>query len=175
MKLEQKYFLPFVAVITIFLLFVIAVYTFDYSEKQQASFMQKVQEKGILDTLHIVTIDSRRFILSDSMRKPATVLVFWAGWSEKSISFLKTVVENNPDTARFEVIGLLVKDHPAEVQAIMHEIPGVTWAMGTAHYGSLLVPGVPSAISWQGGGKPVKAISGNNPDSVKVLFSAGME
>ncbi len=175
MKLEQKYFYPFVGGITVFLLFVIAVYTFDYSEKQQEAFVTLVNTSGVLDTLHISTFDGSQFQLSDSLRKPVTVLVFWAGWSEKSIAFLKTVAASNPDPEHVEIIGLLVKDQPEEVRSVLQEIPGITWAVGTQLYGTLLVPGVPSAIAWRGPDHPVAVVAGNYPERIQRLFFAEQE
>jgi hypothetical protein len=171
LKLDQKYFKPSVIGAAIFLTFVIAVYSVDYAEKQQQHFVDVVKSSAAWDTLAVKNVRTGEMVRFDSLRGQPLVLVFFAGWSERSMSFLSAVEEHAKSRGGSgKVIGLLVKDQPDQIADFLTQHPDLTVANGTELYGALKVSGIPAAIVFGKEGKVRLAFTGDVKSRIPELF-----
>lgn len=124
---------------------VIVLSSFNFTNKQHQRFVENVAESDSLTTMKMRVIGEQDSVrVSDLKGKPA-ILVFWASWSEKSLSMLNEIqlLQNTSDS--LVVIAAMVKDAEESLPE-RRDYPGFIYADGAHFFNYLKVPGFPSYI-----------------------------
>ena len=145
MKLDQKYFIPFMVIVAMFTMMFIIFTSFNFKEQQQERFTEHTLGYDSL------LIKAHPFILKDDSLRLAdlngneTLLVFWASWSSKSSKLLSEIEVVSQQIQGFQVVAALVKDvtNSAEEAILEHDF---LYIDGTILYNELRAPGIPSYV-----------------------------
>ncbi|MBO6792420.1 MAG: hypothetical protein JJ895_00825 [Balneolaceae bacterium] len=144
MKLDQKYFAPFIGIGAIITMVFIVFASFNFKDEQEANFRENTQSYRQLGSLNNPVVggseaDSLR--LNDLQGKRVIVL-FWSSWSDKSAEIMMELdsLHNNENYA---VVAALVKDATEEAKTALpnHDF---LYIDGTLLFNELKVPGIPS-------------------------------
>lgn len=145
MKLDQKYFVPFMLVVALLTIVVIIYSSFSFKERQDERFMQYAIEYDSLLTLPnplILKDDSLRL---GELQGSESVLLFWASWSDRSESIMQELNEVRTANPGIEIVAALVLD---ATSTAIPEIPDYDfyYVDGAMLYNQLRVPGIPSYV-----------------------------
>lgn len=146
MRLEQKYFIPFIAVCGLLTLIVIIYGTISYSGKQKVEFRENIASVKI-DSVSFDLFSLEERLVMEELHDNPVIIHFWTTWSDRSLEvnqFLDRYKRDNPELI---VVAAIVRDGDEQVQEYLdqqnHDFIVV---QGTALFQSLLIPGVPSQI-----------------------------
>lgn len=145
MRLEQKQFVPFMVVVAIITMLVIVFSSFNFMRKQKTRFTENIATSDSLLTMPMRVLNSTDSISISEQKGNQTVLVFWASWSDKSISMLDEIQRYTLKNDSLVVLAGLVKDAEESLSDVP-EYPGFTYLDGTHLFNYLKVPGFPSYI-----------------------------
>jgi thiol-disulfide isomerase/thioredoxin len=175
MRLDNKYFIPFMGVIALLTLFAIIYGTITYTQKQADNFRVSIDEVQ-LDTLafHTFQDDTSQLLLNELESRPV-IIQFWATWSGKSLAvnnFLEEYQQQNPE---LEVIAAAVRDSDELIlEHIGKHANQFRYVNGTEFFQQLLVPGVPSQILVGRDGALYDIHVGDDIDGIRKLLDALM-
>ena len=162
LKLDQKYFIPFIAITTIILTAAIFVYSLEYSDTQRQEF---------LDEVYAFDWEHSSFSLADDSTQAIALpsdfqVLFMAAWSPKSIEASKELLQIYPDSTFFLA---LVKDSLWMVKKDWPEIPQKQTISGTALYQTLKTVGLPTLITVKNQITDTVIIGYRGPDSYREI------
>lgn len=145
MKLEQKYFVPFMAVGAIITMIFIVYSSFNFKEQQAKRFTEYTAQYDsllILPNPYVLEEDSLR--LGD-LTGSETVVLFWASWSDRSASIMEELNQLKESNPELEIVAALVHD---ATETAIPEIPEFDFRFidGTRLFNELRVPGIPSYL-----------------------------
>jgi thiol-disulfide isomerase/thioredoxin len=144
MKLDQKYFVPFILVVALLTLIVIVLSSFSFQEKQVKQFTEYTAKYDSLLVLpNPFIVEQGDSLRLGSLNGSESVVLFWASWSDRSRSImeeLNQVKETHPD---LEIVAALVMD---ATSSAIPEIPEYDFHYidGTMLFNEIRVPGIPS-------------------------------
>lgn len=146
MKLDQKYFVPFMAIVGMVTLVIIIYSSFSFKERQKEDFIAYTLAYDSLLTLPHPYISSQ----SDSLKIEVftgkkRMIVFWASWSEKSELMMNEISEVSRLNPDFKVIAALVNDVTDNVEGGLPHY-NFEYIDGTILFNKIRVPGIPSYI-----------------------------
>ncbi len=142
MKLDQKYFAPFIGICAIITMVFIVLASFNFKGKQDRQFRENTEAYSqLLVAMHPSINEADSIRLGDFSGKRSIVL-FWASWSEKSEAIMQEL-DIYSGNENYEVIAALVMDATETAEALLpnHEF---TYIDGTRLFNDLKVPGIPS-------------------------------
>ncbi len=144
MKLDQKYFVPFMGIGAVITMIFIVFASFNFKDEQEANFRENTQNFEELGTMNHpivgdVTTDSLR--LNDLYGKQVIVL-FWASWSDKSTELMDEL-DFFADNNEYAIVAALVKDVTDEASTVLPNHDFI-YIDGTRLFNELKVPGIPS-------------------------------
>lgn len=140
LRLDNKYFVPFISVVAFFGFMAIGWFTFSYSVNQHDAFAQTLsQQPEWSHRVFAQGVDSLR--VSDLSGQ--AIIVFWAEWSGQANEALAWLKENASSAS---VLVASVKEGSQYVERAQAKFPTFQFGEGTDLYGQLKVPGVPSFI-----------------------------
>lgn len=145
MKLEQKYFVPFMAVGALLTMIFIVYSSFNFKENQARRFTEYTAQYDsllVLPNPYVIQEDSLRL---EELQGSETVVLFWATWSEKSASIMKELNDLKKKEPGLEIIAALVHD---ATETAIPEIPDYDFRYidGTILFNEIRVPGIPSYL-----------------------------
>lgn len=150
MKLDQKYFVPFLAVMAVVTALLIAFFTVSSQKGQREAFRQAIMQQDSLRNEYMPYIESNDSLRVSSLTEnnKYVVLDFWATWSNYSVEVhreLTQLVGEYPE--RLEVIAAVVKDQPDKISAYLerYNFP-FHFVHGTTVFNKYQVPGMPTEI-----------------------------
>ena len=144
MKLDQKYFGPFMAVMALITMIFIVISTFNYKDKQEENFRKFTAEYvPLLSEPHVLVTESDS-VSFDSFAGQKVIILFWASWSEKSAEMMKELDSFSAKDG-YEVIGATVKD-AEETAALVLPKHDFVFIDGAKLFNDLKVPGIPSYV-----------------------------
>ena len=145
MKLDQKYFIPFMVIVAIFTMIFMVISSFNFKDRQKKQFTSYTLEYDSLLTKAHPYLGKRDSLKLGELSKKNTVLVFWSSWSEKSDQLLEEIDDVSRYDESFNVVAALVKDatDSAEEAFLKHDF---IYIDGTILFNELRVPGIPSYI-----------------------------
>lgn len=146
MRLDSKYFTPFLAVTTIVTLAVILYATIAYLNKQQETVRENVTDLQT-DELIFDELGTGETIRAGDFTGQPVVVHFWATWSGRSAVVAEALSRIQRSRPGLVVIAASVRDHPDLVAewAESHQ-ETFHWVEGTELYQELQIPGVPSQL-----------------------------
>lgn len=167
MRLDSKYFTPFLAVTTVVTLAVILYATIAYLNKQQEIVRENVSE---LQTgqLTFTDLESGAQVRAIDYTGQPVVVHFWATWSGRSAEVGEALSRIQGSRPGLVVIAASVRDHPdlALEWAESHQ-ETFHWVEGTDLYQELQIPGVPSQLLINRQGEVVTLHVGDDMESLE--------
>ena len=142
MKLEQKYFAPFIGIGAIITMLFIVYASFNFKTEQEENFrMNTMGHESLLVQPHPYLSHTDSLRLAELSGKRVIVL-FWSSWSERSAEIM-TEFDIFAGNDGYEVVGAVVKDatETAELLIPNHDF---IYIDGTKLFNDLKVPGIPS-------------------------------
>lgn len=168
MKLDQKYFVPFLAVVAVATALLITFFTISSQQGQREAFREAITRQDTLRTEHMPLWQSEDSLAVSAIPEKYVVLDFWATWSNFSEEVhreLAALAEEHPQ--RIEIIAAVVQDQPEKINAYIerHNFP-FRFVQGTEVFNKYSVPGMPTDIVFDPEGKVVDVLFGY-PDSTQ--------
>lgn len=179
MKLDQKYFIPFLAVVAIATALLITFFTISSQKGQREVFRKFILQQDSLRTEQMVLLNKGDSLSVSDFQNKFVVLDFWATWSnfsEDAHYRLEQLVRQYPDT--LEVIAAVVEDQQQKIDAYMgrHNFP-FHFVEGTVVFNKYDIPGMPTEIVYNPEGKIIDIFFGYSDstqyDSLRTLLSDG--
>jgi hypothetical protein len=142
MKLDQKYFAPFIGIGAVITMIFIVYTSFNFKAEQEENFRTNTQEFETLLT------DPHPYLsLGDSLRLAElsgkrVIVLFWSSWSERSAEIMNEFDIFSAND-QYEVVGAVVKD-AAESAELLIPNHDFLYIDGTKLFNDLKVPGIPS-------------------------------
>lgn len=170
-KLEQKYFIPFIATIAVVVLGLIIYVTFSYRAQRVDYFKEEIAERDSLAYVALprFTDSTEDSVMIADFAGSYVILNFWASWSE-----LAERMHTRLDEVRLEdgnqlvIVAAAVKDGDSKIEAYIKDHPfEFVYVEGTELYNDLKIPGVPSNIIFNPQGKVADLQIGYD-DSLKL-------
>ncbi|MEX1011364.1 MAG: TlpA disulfide reductase family protein [Balneolaceae bacterium] len=146
MRLEQKYFYPFMGVCAAISLVLILFGTFHYQDRQHQRFTEHLATIDF-DTLRFDFANGSNELHLRELRGKPIVIDFWSTWSDMSMSnhnHLQRIKNQYPE---LEVVAVAVRDSRELVQDYVEEQSyPFYFVIGTGFYEAVQVPGLPSQL-----------------------------
>lgn len=146
MRLDSKYFTPFLAVTTVVTLAVILYATISYLNRQQEEVRENVADLEPEEMVFERLTEEGEISAGQFSGRPV-VIHFWATWSGRSEVVgeqIEKVQKSHPDLI---VIAASVRDHPdLTLEWARSHQNSFHWVEGTRIYQDLQIPGVPSQL-----------------------------
>lgn len=169
MKLDQKYFVPFMVVVAITTMLFIVFTSFNFKEQQQVRFTEHTLAYDSL------LIRNHPFILKEDslnlgeLSGDKTLLVFWATWSEKSKDLFAEIEEISSVNTDLNIVAALVKDvtDNAEEAILEHDF---NYIDGTVLFNKLRAPGIPSYVILDENGTLISTHVGYQKGAIFEVF-----
>ncbi len=179
MKLDQKYFIPFLAVVAIVTALLITFFTISSQKGQREVFRNYILKQDSLSTEQMPLLGESDSLSVSDFQNKFVVLDFWATWSnfsEDAHYRLDELVRQYPDT--LEIIAAVVKDQKEKIDAYIgrHNFP-FHYVDGTAVFNKYSIPGMPTEIVYSPDGRIIDIFFGYSDttqyDSLRTLLSDG--
>lgn len=162
MRLDQKYFVPFLAVMAIATALLITFFTISSQQGQRDTFRKTIMQQDTLSTEQMQLLAGTDSVSVRSLSGKYVVLDFWATWSnfsEDAHRQLDRLSDNNPE--QIEIIAAVVQDRPEKVKEYLqrHNYP-FRFVEGTEVFNKYGVPGMPTDIVFDPEGKIIDVFFG---------------
>jgi hypothetical protein len=170
MKLDEKYFVPFLAITAIGTAIVITFFTISNRESKQQTFQKQMAAQDSLQTAKMPLIAGHDSLSVSSFPDKFVVLDFWATWtasfSRRAHSQLTDLKMQYPGS--LEIMAAVVQDKAGDIDEYMsrHEFP-FHYVEGTQVFNSYRVPGVPTQLVYKPGGR-LHSIFTGSADSTRM-------
>lgn len=146
MRLDQKYFIPFLLICAALTAIVIALSSLNYASNQRETFREEIEEIDISEwkLYHYESGDS----LSISQFEGSPVIVhFWSTWSELSLELNNTMGTLQSEFPDLIVVAAASRDAENLVEEHIQSTEfDFVYLDGTPIYQELMVPGLPSQL-----------------------------
>lgn len=177
MRIDPKYFIPFIIIVAIFAALLITYYTISSQQERREAFQERIVTQDTLQTEKMPVLNARDSLSVSDFQGQYVVLDFWATWSnttEESHSQLADVAEANKD--KLSVLAAVVEDQKDKVSAYMqdHNFP-FHFVHGSGVFNQYEVPGVPTQLVYDPEGELISIFYGYRNsmqyDSLRTLLS----
>lgn len=178
MKLDEKYFVPFLAVVAVAAALIIVFFTISNRQGREEAFQKNITAQDSLRYQPMAILGSADSVSITSFPNRFVVLDFWASWTEsfsrqahKQLAQLK---QQYPD--KVEIIAAVVQDTPENTLEFIerYNYP-FHYVEGTSVFTGFNVPGVPTQLVYKPGGRLVSIFTGyadsTRMDSLQTLIS----
>lgn len=179
MKLDQKYFIPFLAVAAVITALLITFFTISSQKGQRQAFRNFIMQQDTLKLEKMPVLHEQDSISVSDLKGKFVILDFWATWSNFSedIHFqISELAEQHSDTLK--VIAGVVEDRQEKIDAYIerHNFP-FYFVDGTAVFNKYDIPGMPTEIIYSPEGKIIDVLFGHSDstqfDSLRTLLDNG--
>jgi len=148
MKIDVKYFVPFLLVVALAAALLIAFFTVNSQRGQRQTFREGILQQDSLKTEYMKYIDGRDSLRIQSFQDQYVILDFWATWSNFSEDAHKELAELVRDyPGRVQVIAAVVQDKKEKVSSYIeqHSFPFL-FVEGTDIFNRYHIPGLPTQL-----------------------------
>lgn len=152
MRLDNKYFPAFMAVVAVFTVIAIVVSSLQYKTTQKERFVESINESDSLLIRPLLLINEDDSVTINQFKGNNVVIVFWSSWSEKSDFLLQEIYTLADQTDSLEVIAALVLDATESIENAKF-LESFIHVDGASLYNELKVPGIPSYVLLDKNGK----------------------
>lgn len=145
MRLDQKYFVPFILVCAAFTMLFIVISSFNFTERRQERFTDYTQQYSELLTKNHPYINKSDSLRLGDLKGKQTLVLFWASWSEKSAEIMNELDVVKSQREDLNIVAALVKDATESIkeETLVHDFEYID---GTILFNELRAPGIPSFI-----------------------------
>lgn len=179
MRLDQKYFIPFMLIVAAFCVIMIIYFNISFMGSQEERFLQRVGDgTEHLEQEYTLFFDEVSLTPAELTGEGPVLILFWASWSARSLEaqeYLIGLVEQSG--LDITVISAAVKDDADYIRETIGTVPEdfpFVIVDGTEHYNDVRLPGLPSIIAWNTDGSLFGAQLGfrqtSDYDFLKTLF-----
>lgn len=145
MRLKQEQFIPFMIGVAILTVIIIIFSSFNFTNRQHKQFRKNVVESDSLINMPLRIVGVSDTVRIAGFKGQNVLLVFWASWSDKSMSMLDEIQLLKSDYDSLQIIAALVKDAEESLNG-GRRYPDFIYTDGIHLYNHLKVPGFPSYI-----------------------------
>lgn len=146
MRLDQKFFVPFMLVVAVITMIVIVISSFSHNEKLNELFYESLAESDSLEFKPLKIFGREDTVSIQQFQGNTVVVAFWASWSERAINMLKEIEKVQTESAdSLIVLAALVKDAEESLQG-EKQFQDFMYVDGTQLFNDLKVPGYPSYL-----------------------------
>lgn len=177
MKIDQKYFVPFVIIMAVVSAFIIAYFTISSQQADRQYFKTHITKQDSLKFSRMPVFNGNDSLSVKSFQGKFVVLDFWSTWSnfsENNHKHLAQIVNEYPD--RLLVIAAVVEDKRKKVDDYIqrHRFP-FHYVDGTQVFNKFDMPGVPVQLVYKPNGNIASVFFGSEGpaqfDSLRALIS----
>lgn len=149
MKLDEKYFVPFIAIVAVGAAFIIAFFTLSNQQGKENAFRERISAQDSLKLQQMPLLKGTDSLGVHSFPDKLVVVDFWATWtasfSRKAHQQLSDLKGKYPN--RLEILAAVVEDKPENVEEYINRyaLP-FHFVDGTKVFNSFKVPGVPTQL-----------------------------
>ncbi|MBO6523959.1 MAG: hypothetical protein JJ971_09045 [Balneolaceae bacterium] len=174
MRLDQKYFVPFILVCAAFTMLFIVISSFNFTERRQERFTDYTRQYNELLTKNHPYINKSDSLRLGDLKGNQVLVLFWASWSDKSAEIMKVLDEVKSQQENFKVVAALVKDATESIdeETLTHDFEYID---GTILFNELRAPGIPSFILLDESGELKFTHVGYKEGKVSELLMASSE
>ena len=143
MRLEQKYFVPFILAGAVITVIFIVISSFNFTDQRKERFTEYAQGYTALLTKSHPLITQQDSLRLGDLSGSKVLVVFWASWSDKSTKLMDELAEVSSSDNELSVVAALVKDATSSAEEIL---PNYDFRVidGTLLFNELRTPGIPS-------------------------------
>lgn len=180
MKLDEKYFVPFLGVVAVGAALIIVFFTISNKQGREETFKKNIVAQDSLRYQPMPVFDAADSLSVSSFSNQFVILDFWASWTEsfsrEAHRQLAQLKKQYPD--RVEIIAAVVEDTPKNTREFIdrHDYP-FNYVNGTAVFNRFHVPGVPTQLVYKPGAELSSIFTGyadsTRMDSLQTLLSDG--
>ncbi|MFW6348436.1 MAG: TlpA family protein disulfide reductase [Cyclonatronaceae bacterium] len=159
MRIEQKYFVPFMLAVAALCIVLITYFNFRSAGQQQQHFTERVGDGRALyehtypQYFKDDGISPQTIAAQDSA---AVALLFWGSWSDRSAEALRTLQQvAATDSLKLRIFAAAIKDGEDFIREVEQQTPPevpVFFVEGDEIYNELKLPGLPSLIVFDADG-----------------------
>ncbi len=174
MRLDQKYFVPFILVCAAFTMLFIVISSFNFTEQRQERFTDYTREYDELLTKTHPYINKSDSLRLGDMKGKQTMVLFWSSWSEKSAEIMNELDAVKSQRSDLNIVAALVKDatESVEEETLAHDFEYID---GTILFNELRAPGIPSYILLDENGELISTHVGYKEGEVTYLLILSSE
>lgn len=146
MRLEQKYFVPFLLVCALLTAIVIVITSLNYASNQRETFREEASETD-LSGWKLYQYRTGDSLSMAQFEGSPVVIHFWSTWSELSIELNDEMSRLKSDFPDLVILAAASRDAEEKVQDYLNGTDyNFIFADGTPLYQELKVPGLPSQL-----------------------------
>lgn len=177
MKLDEKYFVPFIAIVAAVTALIIAFFTVSNRQGREEAFKESMAAQDSLRYQSMPVLNSTDSLSISSFSDQFVILDFWASWTEsfsrQSHRQLADLKEQYPD--QIEIIAAVVQDKPENIQEYINRYNyPFHYVEGTVVFNGFNVPGVPTQLIYRPDGTLSSIFTGyadsTRMDSLQTLM-----
>ena len=146
MRLDQKYFVPFLIVCAVLTAIVIVYSSLNYASNQRETFRENINETDLSNWQLYEYASGDSVSMSQFEGSPA-VIHFWSTWSDLSMELHSVMDDLQDEYPDVTIIAAASRDAP---EMVNQHIDGTNYDFkyldGTPLYQELMVPGLPSQL-----------------------------
>lgn len=163
MKLDNKYFIPFIIIVALVSAILLAYFTIHVRQQRHDAFISRIAETDSIKFAMMPVLGNGDSVSVQSINDSYVVLDFWATWtasfSEKAHKQLAGLIEKYPQ--KLEVIAAVVKDKPEKVKNYIQRFNyPFHYVKGTAVFEKYGLPGVPTQLVYSPDGQLISIFTG---------------
>lgn len=168
MRLDQKYFVPFLLICAALTAIVIVIVSLNYANNQRETFRKEIEviDLGEWNLYHYSSGDS----LSISQFEGSPVIIhFWSTWSDLSMELNGLMSELKKEYPELIVVATASRDAPELVERHIDDTNyDFVYLDGTPLYQELMVPGLPSQLFVNRSGTIVDQNVGKDNETIRT-------
>lgn len=146
MRLDQKYFAPFLLICAALTAIVIVIGSLNYASNQRHTFREEIENTHLSDWKFYSYAEGDSLSVSQFEGSPV-IIHFWSTWSDLSMELNGVMSDLKNEFPDLVVVAAASRDAPELVE---QHIAGTdfdfTYLDGTPLYQELMVPGLPSQL-----------------------------
>lgn len=171
MRLEQKYFVPFLLVCALLTAIVIVITSLNYASNQRETFREEVSETD-LSSWKLYRYETGDSLSLSRFEGTPFVIHFWSTWSDLSIELNDEMNQLKSDYPDLVILAAASRDAEEKVQEYLNRTHyNFIFADGTPLYQELKVPGLPSQLFVNRQLSIVDQNVGRDPDAIREKAS----
>lgn len=167
MRLDQKYFVPFLLICAALTAIVIVIGSLNYVSNQKETFREKIEETD-LSEWKLYHYESGDSISVSQFQGSPIIIHFWSTWSDLSMELNSVMGDLKNEYPGLIVVAAAARDAPEMVE---QHIAGThfdfSYLDGTPLYQELMVPGLPSQLFVNRDGNIVDQNVGKDAETIR--------
>jgi thiol-disulfide isomerase/thioredoxin len=170
MKLDEKYFVPFLAIVALGAALLIVFFTVSGQQSREQAFKNKMSAQDSLKFAYMPALSGNDSLRVQSFPNSFVIVDFWATWtssfSRQAHLQLSRLKQQYP--GRLEVIAAVVEDKDENVNDYINRFEySFDYVNGTRLFNRFGVPGVPTQLVYAPGGRLHSIFTGSS-DSTRM-------